>query len=232
MQKTQGIGVIGANDRGFDTHIACAFEAPLASTSCINCGQCVVACPTGALHEVDDTAKVFAALADPDKHVLICTAPSVRAQIGECFGYEPGTDCEGKMVAAIRRLGFEGVYDMNLSADLTIIEEANELLGRIQNGGALPMITSCSPGWIKFCEHYFPELTENLSTCKSPQQMFGAMVKTYYAQKWAGIQRIFSLYPPFRALQRSLRSAEPISLPQVTAFRTWMLPLQRENLAE
>lgn len=182
-KKTQGIGVIGANDRGFDTHIACAFEAPLASTSCINCGQCVVACPTGALHEVDDTAKVFAALADPDKHVLICTAPSVRAQIGECFGYEPGTDCEGKMVAAIRRLGFEGVYDMNLSADLTIIEEANELLGRIQNGGALPMITSCSPGWIKFCEHYFPELTENLSTCKSPQQMFGAMVKTYYAQK-------------------------------------------------
>lgn len=182
-KKTQGIGVIGANDRGFDTHIACAFEAPLASTSCINCGQCVVACPTGALHEVDDTAKVFAALADPDKHVLICTAPSVRAQIGECFGYEPGTDCEGKMVAAIRRLGFEGVYDMNLSADLTIIEEANELLGRIQNGAALPMITSCSPGWIKFCEHYFPELTENLSTCKSPQQMFGAMVKTYYAQK-------------------------------------------------
>lgn len=182
-KKTQGIGVIGANDRGFDTHIACAFEAPLASTSCINCGQCVVACPTGALHEVDDTAKVFAALADSDKHVLICTAPSVRAQIGECFGYEPGTDCEGKMVAAIRRLGFEGVYDMNLSADLTIIEEANELLGRIQNGGALPMITSCSPGWIKFCEHYFPELTENLSTCKSPQQMFGAMVKTYYAQK-------------------------------------------------
>lgn len=182
-KKAQGIGVIGANDRGFDTHIACAFEAPLASTSCINCGQCVVACPTGALHEVDDTAKVFAALADPDKHVLICTAPSVRAQIGECFGYEPGTDCEGKMVAAIRRLGFEGVYDMNLSADLTIIEEANELLGRIQNGGALPMITSCSPGWIKFCEHYFPELTENLSTCKSPQQMFGAMVKTYYAQK-------------------------------------------------
>lgn len=182
-KKTQGIGVIGANDRGFDTHIACAFEAPLASTSCINCGQCVVACPTGALHEVDDTAKVFAALADPDKHVLICAAPSVRAQIGECFGYEPGTDCEGKMVAAIRRLGFEGVYDMNLSADLTIIEEANELLGRIQNGGALPMITSCSPGWIKFCEHYFPELTENLSTCKSPQQMFGAMVKTYYAQK-------------------------------------------------
>ena len=181
--KTQGIGVIGANDRGFDTHIGTAFEGKLGDTSCINCGQCVVACPTGALHEVDDTAKVFAAIADPTKHVLICAAPSVRAQIGECFGYEPGTDVEGKMVAAIRRLGFDGVYDMNLTADLTIIEEANELLGRLTNGGALPMITSCSPGWIKYCEHYYPEMTENLSTCKSPQQMFGAVAKTYYAQK-------------------------------------------------
>ncbi len=182
-QKVQGVSVIGANDRGFDTHIASAFEYPLGGTSCINCGQCIVACPVGALYEKDDTDKVFEALADPSKHVLICTAPSVRAQIGECFGYEPGTDCEGKMVAAIRRLGFDGVYDMNLTADLTIVEEAHELISRIQNGGALPMITSCSPGWIKFCEHYFPEMTENLSTCKSPQQMFGAVVKTYYAEK-------------------------------------------------
>ncbi len=182
-KKVQGVGVIGANDRGFDTHIASAFENPLAATSCINCGQCIVNCPVGALYERDDTDKVMAALADPDKHVLICTAPSVRAQIGECFGYEPGTDCEGKMVAAIRALGFEGVYDMNLSADLTIVEEANELVGRIQNGGVLPMITSCSPGWIKYCEHYFPDMVENLSTCKSPQQMFGAVVKTYFAQK-------------------------------------------------
>ncbi len=181
--KVQGIGVIGANDRGFDTHIASAFESPLASTSCINCGQCIVSCPVGALYERDDTDKVFAALADPTKHVLICTAPSVRAQIGECFGYEPGTDCEGKMVAAIKALGFEGVYDMNLTADLTIIEEATELMGRIQNGGKLPLITSCSPGWIKYCEHYFPEMTENLSSCKSPQQMFGAVVKTYWAEK-------------------------------------------------
>ena len=181
--KVQGIGVIGANDRGFDTHIASAFEGTLGGTSCINCGQCIVACPVGALYERDDTDKVFAALADPTKHVLVCTAPSVRAQIGECFGYEPGTDCEGKMVAAIKALGFEGVYDMNLTADLTIIEEAHELMGRIQNGGALPMITSCSPGWIKYCEHYFPEMTENLSSCKSPQQMFGAVVKTYWAEK-------------------------------------------------
>ena len=182
-RNVQGIGVIGPNDRGFDTHIGCAFEKNLADTSCVNCGQCIVACPTGALHEKDDTDQVFAALADPAKHVLICTAPSVRAQIGECFGYEPGTDCEGKMVAALRRLGFDGVYDMNLTADLTIVEEATELVGRLTKGGALPMITSCSPGWIKYCEHYFPEFTENLSTCKSPQQMFGAIVKTYYAQK-------------------------------------------------
>ena len=179
----QGIGVIGANDRGFDTHIGSAFDQILAETSCINCGQCIVACPVGALYEKDDTDKVREAIADPSKHVLICTAPSVRAQIGECFGYEPGTDCEGKMVAALKKLGFDGVYDMNLTADLTIMEEATEFLGRVNNGGALPMITSCSPGWIKYCEHYYPEFTENLSTCKSPQQMFGAVAKTYYAEK-------------------------------------------------
>ena len=181
--KVQGIGVIGANDRGFDTHIASAFETNLADNACINCGQCIVACPTGALYERDDTDKVMEAIADPSKKVYICTAPSVRAQIGECFGYEPGTDVEGKMVAAIKRLGFDGVFDMNLTADLTIMEEATEFLGRVKNGGVLPMITSCSPGWIKFCEHYYPEMTENLSTCKSPQQMFGALVKTYFAEK-------------------------------------------------
>ncbi|MGM9683421.1 MAG: NADH-dependent [FeFe] hydrogenase, group A6 [Eubacteriales bacterium] len=182
-KKVQGIGVIGANDRGFDTHIASAFEVPLAETSCINCGQCIVACPVGALYERDDTDKVLDAIADPTKKVYICTAPSVRAQIGECFGYEPGTDCEGKMVAALKALGFDGVYDMNLSADLTIMEEATEFLGRVKNGGPLPLITSCSPGWIKYCEHYYPEFIDNLSTCKSPQQMFGAVVKTYFAEK-------------------------------------------------
>ena len=182
-KNVQGIGVIGANDRGFDTHIASAFEMPLGETSCVNCGQCIVACPVGALYERDDTDKVREALADPKKHVFICTAPSVRAQIGECFGYEPGTDCEGKMVAALKALGFDGVYDMNLTADLTIMEEATEFLGRVKNGGALPMISSCSPGWIKYCEHYSPEFVDNLSTCKSPQQMFGAVVKTYYAEK-------------------------------------------------
>ncbi len=182
-KEVQGIGVIGANDRGFDTHIGSAFDMALSETSCVNCGQCIVACPVGALYERDDTDKVREALADPSKHVFICTAPSVRAQIGECFGYEPGTDCEGKMVAALKKLGFDGVYDMNLTADLTIMEEATEFLGRVKNGGALPMITSCSPGWIKFCEHYYPDFVENLSTCKSPQQMFGAVIKTYYAEK-------------------------------------------------
>jgi len=182
-KNVQGIGVIGAVNRGFDTVIGTTFEKDLASTTCVNCGQCIVACPTGALHERDDTDKVFAALEDPTKHVYICTAPSVRAQIGECFGYEPGTDCEGKMVAALKRLGFDGVFDMNLTADLTIVEEATELIERLTKGGTLPMITSCSPGWIKYCEHYFPEMTENLSTCKSPQQMFGAVMKTYFAKK-------------------------------------------------
>ena len=182
-KKLQGIGVIGANNRGYDTEIGCAFESELADTSCINCGQCIVHCPVGALSERDDTQKVIDAINDPTKHVAICTAPSVRAGLGEWFGYEPGTDVEGKMVAALKKLGFDGVYDMNFTADLTIMEEATELLERINNGGKLPLITSCSPGWIKYCEHYFPEMTENLSSCKSPQQMFGAMYKTYYAQK-------------------------------------------------
>ena len=181
--KLQGIGAIGAVNRGYDAAIESPYGLKLAETSCINCGQCIVACPTGALYEKDDTQKVLDALNDPTKHVVISAAPSIRATIGECFGYEPGTDCEGKMVAAMKRLGFDGVYDLNFTADLTIVEEANELMGRIKNGGVLPMITSCSPGWIKFCEHYYPDMIDNLSTCKSPQGMFGSMYKTYFAQK-------------------------------------------------
>ena len=179
----QSVNVIGANDRGFKTHIACAFDTDLADTSCVSCGQCIVACPTGALSEKDDTDKVLAAINDPTKHVVVQTAPAVRAALGEEFGMEIGTNVEGKMVAALRRLGFDKVFDTNFSADLTIMEEAHEFIDRVQNGGALPLITSCSPGWIKFCEHKFPEFIPNLSSCKSPQQMFGATIKTYYAKK-------------------------------------------------
>lgn len=180
---TQGIGVIGANERGFATQIASAFDMNLADTACVSCGQCITACPTGALHEKDDTEKVLDAIADPEKIVVVQPAPAVRASLGEAFGYPIGTNVEGKMIAALRRLGFDKVFDTNFSADLTIMEEAHEFLDRVQNGGTLPMITSCSPGWIRYCENYFPEFIPNLSTCKSPQQMFGAVVKTYYAQK-------------------------------------------------
>lgn len=182
-EKTQKIGVIGANERGFATNIGSAFEMGLGETSCVSCGQCIAVCPTGAIYEKDATADVFAAIADPDKYVIVQTAPAVRAGLGEAFGYPIGTDVEGKMAAALRRLGFDKVFDTNFSADLTIMEEAHEFLDRVQNGGKLPMITSCSPGWIKYCEHYFPDMTENLSSCKSPQQMFGATAKSYYAEK-------------------------------------------------
>ena len=179
----QGISVIGANARGFDTHISSAFDKDLANVSCISCGQCIVNCPTGAIVEKDDTDKVLAAINDPEKFVIVNTAPSIRATLGEAFGMHIGTNVEGKMVAALRRLGFDKVFDTDFAADLTIVEEAHEFLERFQNGGVLPMITSCSPGWIKYCEHYYPELIPHLSTCKSPQQMFGATMKTYYAQK-------------------------------------------------
>ena len=182
-EKNQAVSVIGANERGFATHVGSPFEALLDETSCVSCGQCIVNCPTGALSEKDSTGKVWEALSDDSKHVIVQTAPAVRAAIAEEFGNPIGTDGEGKMVAALRRLGFDGVYDTDIAADLTIIEEANELVERIQNGGKLPMITSCSPGWIKYCEYNFPDLLDNLSTCKSPQQMFGALAKTWYADK-------------------------------------------------
>ena len=179
----QAISVIGANARGFDTHIGSPFELPLNDFSCVSCGQCIVHCPTGALYEKDDTAKVFAAINDPEKYVVVNTAPSIRVTLGEAFGNAIGTNVTGKMVAALRRLGFDKVFDTDFSADLTILEEANELLDRINNGGALPLITSCSPGWVKYCEHYYPEQIDHISNCKSPQQMFGAVTKTWYAEK-------------------------------------------------
>lgn len=182
-EHIQGIGVIGANERGFRTNISCAFDMGLGDTSCVSCGQCIVACPTGALYEKDFTDEVFAALNDPEKYVIVQTAPAVRASLGEEFGLPIGTNVQGKMVSSLRRLGFDKVFDTDFAADLTIMEEATEFIDRVQNGGVLPLITSCSPGWIKYCEHYYPDMIENLSTCKSPQQMFGAITKTYYAEK-------------------------------------------------
>ncbi len=182
-KNVQTVGVIDAQERGFNTKIGCAFEANLADTACVNCGQCITACPVGALHEKYATDDVFAAIADPDKYVVVQTAPAVRAALGEEFGMAMGTPVTGKMVAALRRLGFDKVFDTDTGADLTIMEEGNELLERIKNGGTLPMITSCSPGWIKFCEHNFPEFIDNLSSCKSPHQMFGAVIKSYFAEK-------------------------------------------------
>lgn len=182
-EKTQGIGVIGANERGFETNISCAFDLPLGETSCVSCGQCIAVCPTGALAENDSTEDVFTALADPDKYVIVQTAPAVRAALGEEFGLPIGTNVQGKMVASLRRLGFNKVFDTDFAADLTIMEEANEFLDRVKNGGVLPLISSCSPGWIKYCEHYYPDMLDHLSSCKSPQQMFGAITKTYFAEK-------------------------------------------------
>lgn len=182
-RANQDVGVIGANERGFATHIGCAFDLNLSEVACVSCGQCITVCPTGALAEKDNTEEVWAAINDPTKHVLIQTAPSIRATLGECFNMPIGTDVEGKMVAAIRRLGVDGVFDTDFAADFTIVEEANEFIERVKTGGVLPMITSCSPGWVKYCEHYYPEFIPNLSTCKSPQQMFGALAKTWYAQK-------------------------------------------------
>lgn len=181
--KVQEVGVISPNHRGFNTVIAPAFDMSLAEVACVNCGQCILVCPVGALKEKDDTDKVWQALADPDMHVIVQTAPAIRVSLGEEFGEGRGAIVTKKLPAALRRLGFDKVFDTDFAADLTIMEEGSEFLERLQNGGKLPLITSCSPGWIKFCEHYYPEFLDNLSTCKSPQQMFGAIAKTYYAEK-------------------------------------------------
>ena len=185
-EKVQKVGVIGPIMRGMNTQISTPWGMTLADTGCINCGQCVAACPTGALSEKDDTDKVWAALADPTKHVVVQSAPAVRAALGEEFGLPIGTSVTGKLAASLRRLGFDKVFDTDFAADLTIMEEATELVGRVKEGGVLPMITSCSPGWIKFCETYYPEFIPNLSSCKSPHEMEGAVIKSYYAEK-AGV---------------------------------------------
>lgn len=179
-------GVLFSNYRSVDVCVTPAFGVSLAESSCVLCGQCALVCPVGAIYEKDDTAKLWDAIGDKSKHVVVQVAPSVRVSIAEEFGYSPGTISTKKMVSALRALGVDKVFDTNFSADLTIMEEGHELLERMQTGGVLPMITSCSPGWINYIEQYYPELLPHVSTCKSPQQMFGAVAKTYYAQQ-AGI---------------------------------------------
>ena len=181
--NVQKVDVIGPVRRGFKTAIESPWNMHLAQMACINCGQCIVSCPVGALTEKDNTQEVWDALGDPTKHVVVQPAPAVRAALGEEFGLPMGTSVTGKMAAALRRLGFDRVFDTDFAADLTIMEEGTELIERITKGGVLPMITSCSPGWIKYCEHYYPEFIPNLSTCKSPHEMAGAMIKSYYAEK-------------------------------------------------
>lgn len=179
----QTVGIIGPRQRGHKKTIGCAFDIPLQDAACVGCGQCVVACPVGALYEKSSIPEVWEAIADPDKKVVFFTAPAVRATLGEEFDLPIGTNVEKKMPAAIRRLGADAAFDMNVTADLTIMEEAYELIDRIKSGKPLPMFTSCCPGWVKFAEHYYPEILPHLSTCKSPQEMFGALLKTYYCEK-------------------------------------------------
>lgn len=181
-EEIQTVNALALSSRGSETVITDAFDAGLGNSVCVNCGQCTVFCPVGALYEKSDIDKVWEAINDPDKHVVVQEAPAIRAMLGEEFGMEPGTLVAGKMHAALRRMGFDAVFDTNFTADLTILEEGTEIVGRITGGGKLPVITSCSPGWVKFMETFYPHLSEYVSTAKSPQQMFGALSKTYYAE--------------------------------------------------
>jgi iron-only hydrogenase group A len=196
--QVQGVSAIGFAGRGIRTRVSTFLDRGLASSSCVQCGQCSVVCPTGAITERDDTEELWRALAKPGGEVVVQTAPAIRASLGEALGMEPGSLVTGKMVAALRRLGFGKVFDTQFAADLTIMEEGSELIERLTKGGSLPMITSCSPGWINFIEAFYPSLLGHLSTCKSPQQMFGAIAKSFYASKAAldpGSIRVASIMP-------------------------------------
>jgi NADH-quinone oxidoreductase subunit G len=182
-EEIQHAGVLTLTNRGPATEVSTFMDKGMGNVDCTNCGQCIAACPTGAIHEVYHINGVVAALHDPDKHVVVQTAPAVRVALGEEFGMEAGSNVEGKMVTALRKIGFDGIFDTNFTADLTIMEEGFEFIDRLNNGGPLPLITSCSPGWIKFAEHNFGEDLDHLSSCKSPQQMFGALTKSFYPEK-------------------------------------------------
>ena len=183
-KNVQTVSVIGPIRRGYKVHVGSPFDRSLNDSPCVGCGQCIVSCPVGALYEKSNVDEVWDALADPDKYVVFYTAPSIRATLGESFDMPIGTNVEGKMVSAIRRLGVDEIFNMDFTADLTILEEANELVQRITNHETLPMFTSCCTGWVKFAEHYYPEMLPHLSSCKSPQAMFGAILKSYYAEKY------------------------------------------------
>ena len=182
-EEIQGVSALRIKGRGYESLVGAAFDTPLGSALCVNCGQCIDRCPTGALTEKTHIGQVWAAIEDADVFTVVQTAPAVRVALGEALGLPPGEIVTGKLTSALRQLGFDRVFDTNFAADLTIMEEGYELIHRITNGGVLPLTTSCSPGWIKFIEHFYPELLPNVSSCKSPQQMFGALAKTYFAQK-------------------------------------------------
>lgn len=222
--EDQFVGVIGPNGRGFDTHIGCAFEKDLGDVACVSCGQCIVNCPTGALREKDQIDEVVAAIADPKKHVVVQTAPSVRAALGEEFGMPIGTNVEGKMVAALRRLGFDKVFDTDFGADMTIMEEAHEFIDRVQNGGVLPLITSCSPGWIKFCEFYYPELLPNLSSCKSRSRCRALSSRPGTPRPTTSIRRISCPSALCPAPRRNSRSAVTMKTRPAFPMWTWCSP--------
>ena len=222
-QSAHGLGILGYENRGFRTFVAPAENRSFAESPCIQCGQCVNVCPTGALMEHSEIGKVDAAF-EAGKHVIVQAAPAVRAALGEEFGYKVGTPVTGKMIAALRRLGFERVYDVNFGADLTIMEEGTELLGRLTTGGVLPMITSCSPGWINYAEYQYPDLLDHLSSCKSPHQMQGAIIKSYWAeQKGIAPEDIFvvSVMPCIAKKFEKQREQEKVNgIPDVDAVIT------------